>query len=568
MKHIKISYIVYAVILVVTLGLLVIAAISFHGPSFYDRLTHGCIYLEEGWVLSDGSTASLTHLNENKGAAPYEEYSIFHDIPEKLDSNVSLLLRNKNVFFKVYIDGELRLEPYVGESIVYSKSGGTNWHLIELFPEDAGKTIEIKVKTIYDNERCCIDNIRIDSSASLLLGIIEEHLVAFVTCLLLFFTGVLLIVADFPINRLQEKNHELLFLGTFSLVIALWCLSETNLLQFITGNVQTIQLISYLSLMLIPVPIVFYLNEAFSVHFKFPFYVILAGSFTEFFSCLILHLTKIRDYRETLTFTHIMLGITAVTMLVIIVENLIQLKRAGKQNVYFALRAVGVLAFAVGAILDLIRFYNSVATDAALFTRIAILAFIFCYGFSSLGRTIEAVKMGAQTKFVSQLAYRDGLTGIGNRTAFQEHLTELELKKNSIPAVGIIMFDVNNLKTVNDNMGHHLGDEMLLKSAKIIQTSFENDNSQCFRIGGDEFVVVMDGDNIKTRYENGMNRFDTSIIQYNQQPDIPFKISIANGFAVYNDERRKENENLSLLKVFEEADGLMYENKKRMKGLA
>ena len=57
---------------------------------------------------------------------------------------------------------------------------------------------------------------------------------------------------------------------------------------------------------------------------------------------------------------------------------------------------------------------------------IGLLIFIICYGSSSLEKTINAVKLGVQAEFVSQLAYRDGLTGIGNRTAFQEHLVDLE----------------------------------------------------------------------------------------------------------------------------------------------
>ncbi len=196
-----------------------------------------------------------------------------------------------------------------------------------------------------------------------------------------------------------------------------------------------------------------------------------------------------------------------------------------------------------------------------MFVRIGLLIFIICYGSSSLERTIHAVKLGVRAEFVSQLAYRDGLTGIGNRTAFQEKLEELEKIKDGLSAVAVVMFDVNDLKFVNDNLGHHLGDGMLVQSADIIRSAFEGQRGDCFRIGGDEFAVLISGNSVKQRCEQGLMSFKRKMAEHNRKPDKAFRISIAYGYALY----KKENSGKKLLDIYQQADRLMYENKKIMK---
>ena len=174
---------------------------------------------------------------------------------------------------------------------------------------------------------------------------------------------------------------------------------------------------------------------------------------------------------------------------------------------------------------------------------------------------INAVKLGVQSEFVSQLAYRDGLTGIGNRTAFQERLVELEKEKRQLPGIAIIMFDVNDLKLVNDNQGHQMGDELLVRSTEIIKTAVESVDGTCYRIGGDEFVGILYGEDVSGRCEKTTVCFKKAMDDYNSVKGQPFRISIASGYAVYD----KLQESEMLMDVYQQADVRMYENKKQIK---
>lgn len=169
--------------------------------------------------------------------------------------------------------------------------------------------------------------------------------------------------------------------------------------------------------------------------------------------------------------------------------------------------------------------------------------------------------MGARSELLSQLAYIDGLTGIGNRTAFEEKLAELEEIKDEVNGIGIAMFDLNNLKQINDNLGHQYGDKAIEKSARLITDAFEPENGKCFRIGGDEFVVLLSGDNVQTRYEKGIKSLISAQSSENSRADSRMKNDIAYGFGMY----QKNSDYHTLNDVFRQADLKMYEKKKEIK---
>lgn len=87
-----------------------------------------------------------------------------------------------------------------------------------------------------------------------------------------------------------------------------------------------------------------------------------------------------------------------------------------------------------------------------------------------------------------KLSYGDALTGMKNRNSYSRALAVL--KQEDRRSLGIIYVDINGLKIINDQCGHKIGDIYILSVSSDIQTLFPD---LCYRIGGDEFVVLWPG---------------------------------------------------------------------------
>lgn len=101
-------------------------------------------------------------------------------------------------------------------------------------------------------------------------------------------------------------------------------------------------------------------------------------------------------------------------------------------------------------------------------------------------------------KEIEYLSYYDQLTGIYNRRFYEKEIVRLDNDEN-LP-ISLIMGDVNGLKLVNDSFGHVLGDELLIKVAKILKEG-SRDTDVVSRIGGDEFVLILPKTNKKESEE-------------------------------------------------------------------
>ena len=148
--------------------------------------------------------------------------------------------------------------------------------------------------------------------------------------------------------------------------------------------------------------------------------------------------------------------------------------------------------------------------------------------------------------YLRQAAEIDSLTGLQNRYNFDRVVHDLEQTEGSL---GVLLFDVNYLKTVNDTKGHREGDRLLCQTANAIKECFEDESGgNCYRVGGDEFAAILRNctkEEISERIEKFLLVLESK------------GISVAVGYAI--DGRSDEQTFRRLLK---EADERMYENKK------
>jgi diguanylate cyclase (GGDEF)-like protein len=153
-----------------------------------------------------------------------------------------------------------------------------------------------------------------------------------------------------------------------------------------------------------------------------------------------------------------------------------------------------------------------------------------------------------------QGTYRDALTGLYNRRAFNEKMLQLlehsnDYKRRTInfsPTV-YVMLDIDHFKSVNDNMGHLYGDEVLLLLAQQMTESFR-ENDLLFRYGGEEFAMVL-MDISTEQAQQSLQRFREKIAAY----DFPNadQVTISIGFTRFD-------KDLQLDELIRQADSALY----------
>ena len=172
-----------------------------------------------------------------------------------------------------------------------------------------------------------------------------------------------------------------------------------------------------------------------------------------------------------------------------------------------------------------------------------------------------ALHLKEHEKLQHLLAYRDSLTGLRNTNSYWAWITDFDKEIETKEIVfGVIVLDINYLKETNDRYGHDVGNKLIVSAAHIISSIFKR--SPVFRIGGDEFLVILQNRDLED-LEALLKKFDEECLNESVATDkenIP--ISIAKGFARY-DSKKDSN----FIDVFNRADDVMYENKREMKGL-
>lgn len=158
--------------------------------------------------------------------------------------------------------------------------------------------------------------------------------------------------------------------------------------------------------------------------------------------------------------------------------------------------------------------------------------------------------------FLRELQFKyDIISGIKNREIFEK---EIERYQRHHDNVIIIMFDLNDLKNINDNLGHKSGDNAIYNAAKILKQSFAN-IGESYRIGGDEFCVIC-SDVTSEIVENALEGLEKLSKHFNKKNNV--KIIFAYGYSLYI-----KNQSASIYDTLMQADKAMYEHKAKLKGL-
>ena len=502
----------------------------------------------DGWYYDDGSKVDFSDLRNG-----LETHEISRVITPEEVKGADLCFETSNLFFDVFIDDDLIYDYHPDIMRICGTCYGESFHTVDI-PRFSGQSeLRIVYQPLRDSSSVTFRLMQLNDGGSYLRNLYSVNFPKFMECFAVFIIGLTLVVIGFILNKDTDRIIETVSVGTMAIVLAMWTSSGTKVFQLIGGNPAFIRLVDYLSLMWLPVPVILFAaavtDKVRSISTKIVLVLVSLNTVITF-TCV---LCGMGDYHDMLILTHIVIGIGVVCLINLLVSSI---KKSQKIS-----RGLKVLLVAFGLLIlsgigDATRYYLITAEDSSRVTRIGLFIFVIVLASYELSSFIGLHKKSTEAEVMHRLAHIDGLTGMLNRLAFTED--EREIKNAKEGRYLFAQFDINFLKKMNDTYGHSFGDRFIIAAADAITGSFGK-CGKVYRVGGDEFIVIVEGDSCEKDFDDQIPEFERLVKQANEKQQFPIPLVIAYGRSVYTAGAG------SLDDTEKTADKLMYDNKMALK---
>lgn len=209
----------------------------------------------------------------------------------------------------------------------------------------------------------------------------------------------------------------------------------------------------------------------------------------------------------------------------------------------------GFVLFGICGIAAMALFYLMPGRNYAYLYSIGLMLFALCLACANMKKLYVQMEKSVHAETYQKMAYSDALTGLENRMA-------LEKRQKQMPdRVTYVLFDLNDLKGINDHYGHSAGDTAIIAAAESIREAFQG-LGRCYRIGGDEFLAVLEDAS-----DQELLDAEQTMYQYLEQKSrgLPYEVTVAMGTARSTGPEETEDS------LFSRADERMYQRKEQMK---
>ena len=503
----------------------------------------------EGWYYEDGAQVDFNNLRRDTGGN-----RISRIVSPDILRGTDLCFETSNMYFNVYVNDKLVYEYRPELPRICGKYYGEYIHTVDLDVDEDDSVLTIEYDPLLNSPWTTFRYMELHDGGSYVTSLIESNLGSFLTSFIVFIIGATIVVVGFMLNQKRDRIVEPVSLGTTAIILAAWTSSGSRILQLISGNPAVVRVMDYLDLIWLPIPVMLFVSSVTGM-LKSKLTAVnlsLVGINTLLTFAFVL--SGMGDYNDVLILTHLIIAFGSGSIIYMIIKSIRKANKIAK-GMQSMLWAFGILIFT--GLIDAVRYYTFASKDTAMCTRIGLIIFVIILATYELNNILDINAKSAEAEIKDKLAHVDGLTGLYNRLAFNE--TEEEIRKQNSGKFVVIQFDINFLKKVNDNYGHAEGDRYIISAANIISDSFA-DYGKCFRIGGDEFFAILEGDKSVENFEKALVVFEAKVKEFNEtRDDLPVPLQIAHGMAVYMPGTG------SLEEAEKKSDKLMYERKKYLK---
>lgn len=549
----------YTIVCAIVIGFLVLYFVIGNGLNIHDNRLK---IIDTGWYVSyDG-----------------QQEEFFEKLPEKIRSESLPVTyrrtlteedcKNENVLAFITIHSSV--EAFIDEDRIYlfdqngntySKSSGHNYNFITLQRDYVGKDLRVKVQYPYHTKMAISTPLFQEGNIQNIIGeFTASIMVAVIGSMFMILVGIFLLFCYFVMNHQKKLELRFFWLGCFSVSIGIWSLIETKIFLIFAENKLLLSHISFLSLKLFVLPVIYFFRGAFDKNDKYHLMRIVGiCNFIDIVGTTLLQLFGILDYKETIWFTHVYGSIGLITIFLYLVRDMMKKRKQlfekakKRRNV---LNSVGIVLVVVCVTVDAIRFYSDTNVgDSAYFSRLGILFYIILLGIELTREAFRLSEVEKKAEKLKEEAMQDTLTGFCNRLALQKDVEKIPAKEWK--EWGIAMCDLNGLKYFNDHYGHSFGDSYIIISAEVIYDTFAT-YGKLYRIGGDEFCILlrdMKREQFEELHRKMNERMDELSKSYFEE-----RMGVAIGYEIFDEKTDRD-----LFDTEKRADVAMYQRKTEMK---
>ncbi len=441
------------------------------------------LVLQDHWSIYEGEELIASDISlpyHIQGDVNGKTYTVTTTLPEEFPLYpASFSIETSLSTLDILLDGKT-IYTYSAQGTAWKKPvlGGGYTHFVDL-PDWAPSHELSMVMTIYSNSPFAggIHIPEIGSRADQILYQLRE-LPSLAVGFIFLFTGVVSMLVSLFLNKGKERQSVFYF-GMLILALGLWVATQNCAKVIILRNSVLPLNLSYIALFMLPYILTKYIQSSYEVveriidPFLFISYLFLAafiaGGAGQYFGWF--------NYADTLLYAGMGLILFILSISLVLLRDFFK----GNRDLSSFLIAVAVLLFTVISEEVLLMMSISLENASILHAGMGLCGIIL------LSHSARVVSQGRKNtlreQMLQNLAYTDSLTGIGNRTLYEIKVDDIQSGEESQRVIGIIIIDVNNLKPINDEQGHAVGDAVLKHAALMISESLPSE-SEVFRVGG------------------------------------------------------------------------------------
>ena len=498
--------------------------------------------------------------------------------PFQKEDNISIQKKLKNINSDsatfIFHSFHSNVEIYLDDQLLYSFSRPDNesekeiankYHFVKLPNNCSGKTLKVNLYVKENDAFTYFDIFKLCISDNPIFYFYKPLLLPLVMNSFLMLLGIILALIGIIIALLGGKFHSFIYLAGVSFYVGLWSFCNYGFLDIFMDTSKYGNAIEYDSLFL---SIYFYLlmisdlkqNNISPILLKINKIIKLVYS-AALIVTFIAQIFNFLHSSDVLQFFHILSIISILTSIFMLSRN--YKKQELYEKVLFIGQAILSLLMTIIALCFVLINFTSVdissnilKLDFNIIGTVTMFVVIILFFSSYLMRFYEMTVYQKNIKLLEKMAYNDTLTGLENRQSCDLNIMKIINRSKDYHC---ILFDLNNLKITNDALGHTIGDQLIKSFADCLKKAFP-ENSIKSRIGGDEFLVVVDSAD-----EKGINKYIDILYglidNVNMDKDIEFELSTSFGVAHSSEVAIYKNYE----SVIDLADERMYEQKRKYK---